>query len=99
MVRLIHPESLPILTETADGTPIDLPVLRETVEDQLVNSAQALSLSSEQCYKLAEQLLPKIEATLLDAVSSSPDADWQTVMQKVRSHLPSLISQAVEKLR
>jgi len=99
MARVTHPDSLPILTETVDGTPIDLPVLRETAEDQLVSPAQPLSLSNEQCYKLAEQLLPKIETTLLDVVSSSPDVDWQTAMQKVRSHLPSLIRQAAEKIR
>jgi len=99
MSRVIHPESLPILTETADGTPIDLPVLRETVEDPLANPGQTLSLTSEQCYKLAEQLLPRIETTLLDTVSSSPDIDWQSAMQEVRRHLPSLISQASEKIR
>ena len=99
MTRAIHPDSLPILTETADGTPIDLPVLRETAADQLVNPTSTLSLSNEQCYKLAEELLPQIETTLLDVVSSSPDIDWQTAMQKVRSHLPSLIRQAVEKIR
>lgn len=99
MPRVILPDSLPILTETADGTPLDLPILMETVEEHLTSTTNALLLNDKQCHELAEQLLPQIEATLLDAISSSPEADWQSAIQQVRVNLPSLIRQALQELR
>ncbi|MFZ2540408.1 MAG: hypothetical protein WAW75_01395 [Gallionella sp.] len=99
MPRDIFPESLPILTETADGTPLDLPILMETVEEPLTTTAHALLLTDAQCHQLAEQLLPKIEVTLLDAINSSPESDWQSAMQQVRAHLPALIRKVLQELR
>lgn len=99
MPHEIRPETLPILTETADGTPLDLPILMEMVEAQLITTVHVLPLSDAQCHRLAEQLLPQIEATLLNALNSSPQSDWQAAMQQVRVQLPAFISKAVQELR
>lgn len=98
MPRDIHPESLPILTETVDGTPLDLPILMESVDEHLAITAHTLLLTDVQCHQLAEQLLPQIESTLLDAISSSPESDWQTAMQQIKILLPALIRKALQEL-
>ena len=99
MPHVIHPESLPILTETADGTLLDLPVLTEVVAGYRTTPANPLPLTDKQCHQLAEQLLPQIEATLLDAIRSSPESDWKAAMQQVRSQLPGLIRKAISEIR
>jgi len=99
MPRVIDPESLPILTETADGTPLDLPVLTEVVPEHRTTPVHPLPLTDEQCRQLAELLLPQIEATLLDAISSSPESDWKAAMQQVRGQLPALIRKAISVFR
>ncbi len=89
-----NPELLPVLTETADGTVLELPTLTETVEEHKV---PALRFSDEQCRQLAEYLFPRLEETLLNALSASPEANWQTAMQQVRAALPKLILTATQQ--
>ena len=91
--RVIDPDTIPILTDTVDGTPIDLPMLTEAVGKHLVSTA-ALTLSDKQCLQLAEQLFPRLEATLRDAIGSRSEARWEKSMQQVRSALPELIRKA-----
>lgn len=94
--RVINPDTIPILTDTVDGTPIDLPMLTEAVGKHLASTA-ALTLSDKQCLQLAEQLFPRLEATLRDAIGSRSEARWEKSMQQVRSTLPELIRKAVQK--
>lgn len=91
MKSRLNLDSLPVLTETADGSVLDFPVLTESVEE---NTCASLQLSDKQCQKMAEQLFPRLEKTLLTALSASPEATWQTAMQQVRSSLPELILSA-----
>jgi hypothetical protein len=95
MVKRIRPADLPILTETVGGEPLELPTLTETFEEQLSTS----QLDREQCRHLAEALFPELEAKLLAALNSSPEADWQTAMQQVRLALPDLIRKALQEAR
>ncbi|MDP1634830.1 MAG: hypothetical protein Q8L69_09120 [Gallionellaceae bacterium] len=95
MAKRIRPADLPILTETVGGEPLELPTLTETPEEQ----PSARQFGPEQCRLLAEALFPRLEAMLLEAISSSPDADWQTAMRQVRDALPELIYQTVQKQR
>jgi hypothetical protein len=92
----IDPNLLPILTETADGKVLDLPVLTEAVEGR---HRAALPLSEAQCRQLAEQLFPKLEATLREVIGSRSEARWEKSMQQVRATLPDLILSTVQKPR
>jgi hypothetical protein len=94
--RVIDPDTIPILTDTVDGTPIDLPMLTEAVGKHLAATA-ALTLSDKQCLQLAEQLFPRLEATLRDAIGSRSEARWEKSMQQVRNTLPELIRKATHK--
>jgi hypothetical protein len=94
--RVINPDTIPILTDTVDGTPIDLPMLTEAVGKHPDTTA-AMSLSDKQCQQLAEQLFPRLEATLRDAIGSRSEARWEKSMQQVRSALPELIRKAAPK--
>jgi hypothetical protein len=94
--RVINPDTIPILTDTVDGTPIDLPMLTEAVGKHLTTTT-VLPLSDKQCQQLAEQLFPRLEATLRDAIGSRSEARWDKSMQQVRSALPELIRKAVQK--
>ena len=93
MAKSIRTSNLPILTETVDSAPLDLPTLTDTVEEQIA------SLSDTQCRQLAERLFPKLEAKLLEALSSAPEANWQTAMQQVHTALPALIRNALQQPR
>jgi len=95
----IDPNLLPILTETADGKVLDLPVLTEAVEGHRAAAASALPLSEAQCRQLAEQLFPKLEATLREVIGSRSEARWEKSMQQVRDALPDLILSTVQKPR
>jgi len=97
--RIINPDLLPILTEMADGTVLDLPTLTETVGIELADKQPAFPLSDEQCRQLAEQLFPQLEATLRDAIGSRSEARWEKSMQQVRDALPDLIRDTVQKPR
>lgn len=92
-------DSLPILTETVDGTTIDLPILKETVDKSLNIAALAMQISNAQYHQIAERLLPQVEAILLEAISTSPEADWESAIHQVRSHLPALIRKVIQELR
>ncbi len=94
--RVINPDLLPILTETVDGTPINLPTLTETVSAHLAAAKPAFPLSNEQCQLLAERLFPQLEATLRNAIGSRSEAKWEKAMQQVQAALPDLISDAVK---
>lgn len=94
--RVINPDLLPILTDTVDGTPIDLPTLTEAVGAHLAAPKPAFPLSAEQCQQLAERLSPQLEATLRDAIGSRSEARWEKSMQQVHSALPELIRNAVQ---
>lgn len=94
----IDPNLLPILTETADGKVLDLPVLTEAVE-HCAAGASALPLSEAQCRQLAEQLFPKLEATLRQVIGSRSEARWEKSMQQVRDALPDLIRTAAQAPR
>ncbi|MBU0621370.1 MAG: hypothetical protein KJ795_05950 [Gammaproteobacteria bacterium] len=89
MAKRIRPDDLPILTETVGGEPLELPTLTETFVEQLLDAGQ--------CRKLADVLFPLLEAKLLEAINSTPD--WQTAMRRMRSDLPELIRQSVNKPR
>jgi hypothetical protein len=91
-----NPDLLPILTETADGSVLDLPILTETVGE---DTSPALPLSDTQCQHLAEQLFPRLEATLLNALGASPETTWQSAMQQVRTTLPELLVTASRQSR
>ncbi|BCK88347.1 hypothetical protein MIZ01_2150 [Sideroxyarcus emersonii] len=97
--RNINPDLLPILTETADGTVLDVPMLTEAIDGHLAAAAAELPLSDEQCQHLAELLFPRLEATLRDAIGSRSEARWEKSMQQVRNALPDLIRDAVQKRR
>jgi hypothetical protein len=99
MKTRIDPELLPILTETADGTVLDLPVLTEAVAGRRAAAASALPLSEAQCRQLAEQLFPKLEATLREVIGSRSEARWEKSMQQVRDALPDLIRTAAQAPR
>jgi hypothetical protein len=93
----IDPDLLPILTETADGTVLDLPTLTETLDSELEAAAPSLPLTDEQCRQLAEQLFPRLEATLRDAIGSRSEARWAAAMQQVQARLPDLIRDATAR--
>lgn len=93
--RIINPDTIPILTDTVDGTPIDLPMLTEAVEKHLA-ATTALPLSEKQCQQLAEQLFPRLEVMLRDAIGSRSEARWEKSMQQVRTELPDLIRKAIQ---
>lgn len=95
--RTINPDLLPILTETADGTPIDLPMLTEAVGAHRSATKRAFPLTDEQCQQLAERLFPQLEAALREAVGSRSEARWEKSMQQVRSALPALIRLTVQQ--
>ena len=97
--RTINPDLLPILTETADGTVLDLPTLTEAIGGHLAATKTAFPLSEAQCQQLAEQLFPRLEATLRDAIGSRSEARWEKSMQQVRNALPDLIRSAIQKQR
>ncbi|HLP98735.1 MAG TPA: hypothetical protein VK149_09845 [Sideroxyarcus sp.] len=99
MMSRINPDLLPILTETADGSPLDLPLLTEAVEGHIVAAAPALPLTEEQCRQLAEQLFPRLEAALREAIGSRSEAKWEKSMQQVRDKLPALIRNAAQESR
>ncbi len=96
--RIINPDLLPILTELADGTRLDLPTLTDATDPQ-PDSSQASPLSDEQCQWLAERLFPELEATLRDAIGSRSEAKWEKAMQQVRGALPGLIRDAIYESR
>jgi len=96
--HIINPDLLPILTDTVDGTTIDLPMLTEAVGKKL-DAPITLTLSDQQCQQLAEQLFPLLEATLRDAIGSRSEARWEKSMQQVRSNLPDLIRNTAQKPR
>jgi hypothetical protein len=91
MAKTKRQSELPILTETVDNVPLDLPILTEVIEGQLD------LLSNKQCLQLAESLFPKLETALLNALSSSPETDWQSAMKLVRKELPKLIRNAAKE--
>ncbi len=97
MMSRINPDLLPILTETADGTVLDLPMLTETIDDHVVATKPAAILSDEQCQQLAAQLFPKLEATLREAIGSRSETRWEKSMQQVRAALPDLIRDSAQK--
>ncbi len=94
----INPDLLPILTEMADGTVLDLPMLTEAADPQ-PGTPQTSPLSDEQCLWLAERLFPELEATLRGAVGSRSEAKWEKAMQQVRSALPELLRNAIYETR
>jgi hypothetical protein len=67
----IDPNLLPILTETADGRVLDLPVLTEAIEEHFAAAAPVLPFSEAQCRQLAEQLFPRLETLLHEAIASA----------------------------
>ena len=95
--HVIDPDLLPILTEMADGTVLDLPTLTETVEQHFDATVPAALLGDEQCQQLAEQLFPALEATLRNAIGSRSEAKWEKAMQLVQASLPDLIRDAAQK--
>ncbi|MBI5006175.1 MAG: hypothetical protein HZB95_03520 [Nitrosomonadales bacterium] len=95
----INPDLLPILTELADGTVLDLPTLTETVGSKRAVQQPAFPLSDEQCRQLAEQLFPQLETALRAAIGSRSEAKWEKAMQQVRTALPDLIRDTVQKPR
>jgi len=97
--RPINPDLLPILTETADGTVLDLPMLTEAVGHELATATPALVLTEAQCRQLAELLFPQLEATLRHAIGSRSEARWEKAMQQVRATLPDLIHDTTQKPR
>ncbi|MGC2166730.1 MAG: hypothetical protein WA632_12050 [Gallionella sp.] len=97
MPRDTRPESLPILTETADGTSV-IPILTEAIDEHLANTANSLQLSEDQYQKMADILLPQIEIVLFDAIESALFADWKTAMMQVRGELPALIRNALQEV-
>lgn len=94
--RIINPDTIPILTDTVDGSPIDLPMLTEAIEKRL-KPPLATTLTDKQCEQLAQQLFPQLEATLRDAIGSRSEARWERAMQDVSKALPGLIRKATQK--
>ena len=86
-----RPTDVPILTETVDSTPLDLPTLTDAIDENLA------TLSIKECERLAEKLLPVLEATLLNALASTPQSDWDTAMNQVGRELPKLIHKAAQE--
>ncbi len=97
--RLINPDLLPILTETVDGTPIELPMLIDAVGAHPTTTAPAFPLSEDQCRQLAEQIFPRLEITLREAIGSRSEAKWEKAMQQVSSALPDLIRDVAQAPR
>jgi len=91
MAKSRRTSDVPILTETVDSSPLDLPTLTDAIEEHLT------TLSAAECRRLAEKLFPDLEAALLNAISSTPDSNWDTAMQQVRKALPELIRKAVQE--
>jgi regulator of sirC expression with transglutaminase-like and TPR domain len=90
--RTINPDLLPILTDTADGTPIAMPLLTQAVEK---HPSAAFALSEQQCQQMAQRIFPQLETTLREALGSQ--ASWEQAMQEVRNVLPELIRKAAQK--
>jgi predicted nucleic acid-binding protein len=90
MTKSKRKADVPILTETVDSIPLDLPTLTDAIEDHL------FTLSTKECQHLAEKLFPELEAAFLEALSSNPQADWEAAMQQVKSVLPKLIRKAAQ---
>lgn len=97
MKQRINHDLIPILTETEDGTLIDLPTLTEEVGAHLSDIKPAIPLSDEQCRQLAELLFPRLETALRDAIGSRSEVRWEKSMQQVRAILPDLIRDTVQK--
>lgn len=97
MPRDTDTQSLPILTVTADGTPV-IPILTEAIDAHLAKTSNSLQLSEEQYQKMADILLPQIETALFDAIESALFADWKAAMQHVRGELPELIRNALKEV-
>ncbi len=95
----INPDLLPILTETVDGTVLNLPILTEAVEELVAVVPPAPLLTEEQCQQLAEQLFPALEAALREAIGSRSETRWEKSMQQVRDALPELIRAAAQEPR
>ena len=96
--RTINPDLIPILTETADGTVLDLPTLTDTVGETPSPAAKAqYSLSDEHCKKLAARLFPQLEITLRAAIGTRSEARWAKSMQQVQAELPNLIRSSIPK--
>ncbi len=95
--RIINHDLLPILTETADGRVLELPMLTEAIGEHLADKKPAPLLTEDQCQQLAEQLFPQLEAALRDAIGSRSEARWEKSMQQVHGILPDLIREAVLK--
>lgn len=91
MAKSKRTSDVPILTETVDSSPLDLPTLTDAIEDRLT------ALSAKECQRLAETLFPELETAFLNAISSTPDTNWETAMQQVRSVLPKLIRKAAQE--
>ncbi|OIR04780.1 hypothetical protein GALL_131660 [mine drainage metagenome] len=91
MAKSKRTSDVPILTETVDSSPLDLPTLTDAVEEHIA------TLSAKECQRLAEKLFPDLESAFLDAISSTPDANWDTAMQQVRKALPKLIRKAAQE--
>jgi hypothetical protein len=95
----VKPELLPILTETVDGTVLDLPTLTDTVEDKVDALTPELPLSDEQCQHLAAQLFPRLERTLRDSLATLSKTEWQTAIRQLETKLPELIRDTVHQPR
>jgi hypothetical protein len=96
MKSRINHDLLPILTETADGTILNPPVLTEAVRQQ---APAAPALDERQCRELAERLFPRLETTLREAIGSRSEARWEKAMQQIRAALPDLIRDSAGKPR
>ncbi len=90
-----NPDLLPILTELADGSVIELPTLTEAVAATPAPPPAPL-LADAQCQQLAEQLFPQLEAALRGAIGSRSEAKWGKAMQQVQTALPDLIRAAAQ---
>jgi hypothetical protein len=97
--RSVNPDLIPILTETADGTVLDLPTLTETVSNKSTTAKPGILLTEEQCNKLAKRLFPELEAALREAIGSRSEKRWEKSMQQLQEMLPDLIRSAVLKRR
>ncbi len=90
MAKPKRPTDVPILTDTVDSLPLDLPTLTDAIDENLG------TLSATECQRLAEKLLPALEAALLNALASTPQSDWDTAMKQVSRELPKLIHKAAQ---
>ena len=95
----INPDLLPILTELADGTVLELPTLTEAVGAEPAAQPPTALLTDEQCQQLAEQLFPQLEATLRTAIGSRSETRWGKAMEQVRTALPELIRDTIRQQR